>query len=68
MNNSRYLEAFELGRFDQMVRSGALRHIAQRRYQAVVASIDVRYLDALKYRDEYGERRPPRGLGGARRA
>jgi len=53
MNNSRYLEAFELGRFDLMTRVGLARKAFQMRWVPVVGSIHCTYRASLTLFQHY---------------
>jgi len=53
MNNARYLDVFELGRVDAIVRNGMLAAAFRHRLFPIVASVQVRYMAELKYRDRF---------------
>jgi YbgC/YbaW family acyl-CoA thioester hydrolase len=56
MNNARYLQYMELGRWDMMVRTGFLKFAAKHKVMAPVANLNVVYRRALKYRERFSVR------------
>lgn len=48
MNNGRYLTIMDLGRLDLILRSGLLRLMLKRRYQPVLAAVQMRFRMPLK--------------------
>jgi len=54
MNNARFVEAFEMGRMDMVVRNGLYKLIFKPNgYQPFVGSVHVRYLSPLKLWQRY---------------
>lgn len=64
MNNSRYLAAMDLGRWDLFLRMGVIQRILRERIQAVVVDLKIRYRKELRYRAPYELRTALLGLAG----
>eukprot|EP00128_Syssomonas_multiformis_P007954 Colp12_sorted_trinity150504_noHs@14169 len=53
MNNSKYLETFEMGRVDLLMRNGFIGLVMKNGWAPIVASVKVRYIRELSFREQY---------------